>query len=266
MERLRMGPAYASRLLAETNGSQGTATDLGRIALALNLEVREVDAGGFDGALVRAKSVPIGAIIVRRSILEASRKNFTIAHEIGHFLMPGHEESGGVCASDDIGNWTRPANVLEREADEFAAELLMPEASIRPFIESSPPSLGVMEEIAGKFRSSFSSVAWRYCDLTRERCAVVWSARGQIQWSKHSKYFGYRLRKSGAVRQGSFAFGCTARSRGPSLPKPVSAALWIQSKNLPQGEVIWEQSKALPNYDSVLSLLWIKKPIRKAGL
>lgn len=265
MKRLRSGPAYASHLLAESNGSRGTATDLGRIALALNLEVLEVDAEGFDGALVRAKDVPVGAIVVRRSILEGSRKNFTIAHEIGHFLMPGHEESEGVCASNDIGNWKQPANAFEREADEFAAELLMPEASVRSFIESSPPSLGVIEEIAGKFRSSFSSAAWRYCDLTRDRCAVVWSAKGQIQWSKRSRYFGYRLRKSGAVRKGSFAFGCTTSSRGPSLPKPVSAELWLRSKNLPQGAVIWEQSKALPKYDSVLSLLWIKKPIRKAA-
>ena len=235
------------------------------MALALNLEVQEVDAEGFDGALVRARDVPVGAIVVRRSIPEDSRKNFTIAHEIGHFLMPGHDESGGVCSSGDIGNWKYPANAREREADEFAAELLMPEASIRSFIESSPPSLGVIEEIARRFRSSFSSAAWRYCDVTRERCAVVWSASGQVQWSKRSRYFGYCLQKGGPVLKGTFAFGCTSSSRGPSLPKPVSAELWIQSKNLPDGAVIWEQSKALPKYDSVLSLLWIKEPGRKAA-
>ncbi len=49
------------------------------------------------------------------------RKNFTLAHEIGHFLLPGHDQTELVCTKADIGNWGDGSKEIEREADEFAA-------------------------------------------------------------------------------------------------------------------------------------------------
>jgi hypothetical protein len=37
--------------------------------------------------------------VIRKSIREAGRKNFTLAHEIGHFLLPGHDQTELVCTS-----------------------------------------------------------------------------------------------------------------------------------------------------------------------
>src|ERR1035441_7120963 len=132
MTRVDRGPAYAKALLAELKVSG--PTDARRIAGQLQLDVSELDIQGFDGALVRAKGTPFGAIIVRDSIREPGRKNFTVAHEIGHFVLPGHDAGGAVCGSSDIGNWADASRELEREADEFAAELLLPTDYARPKI------------------------------------------------------------------------------------------------------------------------------------
>jgi hypothetical protein len=262
MQKLRRGPAYARVLLEEFGEGRKTpkrAANVHRIASILNLELREVDADGFDGSLIRAKDLPLGAIVVRQSIRETSRKNFTIAHELGHFLLPGHQEADAVCGSNDIGNWGDASKALEREADEFAAELLMPASVVQPIIRSADPSLQTIEKIARQCGSSLSAAAWRYCDLTRERCAVVWSMHQRIQWSKRSRYFGFRFKKSAPVQPGTFAFECFDIGKGLAEPRAVSAKLWIGSKNLSEGAQIWEQSKSLPRYASVLSLLWIKE-------
>lgn len=254
MSSVLIGSAYARALLSEIEPS---AADIKMIAGELNLQICEVDAYGFDGALVRARELPLGAIVVRQSIPEGTRKAFTIAHELGHFLIPGHDEADRVCTLSDVGNWTDAAKKREREADEFAAELLMPDSIIRPMLEGIRPSLGVIEQIASRCRTSLSAAAWRYCDLTTEPCAVVWSAYGRIEWSKHSERFGFVLNRGAAIQPGTFAHGCAAGVRGPGQAKPVSAELWIASGHLLANVQVWEQSRALPNYDSVLSLLWM---------
>jgi hypothetical protein len=81
------------------------ALRLDDIAKPLGLSMREVDSDGFDGALVRRSSGVGGRILVKRNIRERTRKRFTAAHEIGHYLL--HRDSDSLsCGSQDIANWT----------------------------------------------------------------------------------------------------------------------------------------------------------------
>ena len=60
-----------------------------------------------------------------------TRQRFSTAHELGHYLH-GHEDyDHGKTHIDDRPTWLDPQNHLEVEADEFAAELLMPEHLLR---------------------------------------------------------------------------------------------------------------------------------------
>src|SRR5712672_951989 len=169
MTRLTKGAAYGRVLARELRVGPG---NLSHIAPRLGLEIREVNAEGFDGALIRARELALGAIVIRKSIREAGRKNFTLAHEIGHFLLPGHDQTELICMKADVGNWGDGSKEIEREADEFAAELLVSSAFVRPIIDSAPPSLQLIEKIAQRFHTSLSAAAWRYCALTQEKCAI----------------------------------------------------------------------------------------------
>lgn len=249
------GAAYAKALLAELGGQ---ATDVSQIAGALGLTVREVEAEGFDGALVRANGIPLGAIVLRKSLRETGRKNFTIAHEIGHFVLAGHEQESLACASSDVADWSESSGERERDADGFAAELLMPASLVRPLVNSLAPSLQTIEEIARKFRTSLSAAAWRYCDLVSEPCAVVWSTDGVAQWSKRSATFSSALAKGKRIEEGSFADACFRKAKVPGRPRTVPVGLWLSATDLNSTRQIWEQSKALPAYRSVISLLWFK--------
>jgi Zn-dependent peptidase ImmA (M78 family) len=255
MTGLTKGAAYGRVLARELRDGPG---NLFRIAPRLGLEIREVNADGFDGALIRARELPLGAIVIRKSIREAGRKNFTLAHEIGHFLLPGHDQTELICTKADVGNWGDGSKEIEREADEFAAELLMPSALVQRIIRSAAPSLQLIEKIASQFHTSLSAAAWRYCDLAKEQCAIVWSGGERIDWSKRSETFALSLRKGTPLNKATFAFRAFDGQAVPKQPQEVPANGWISANDLAENGKLWEQSKALPAYGSVISLLWLQ--------
>jgi hypothetical protein len=262
--KLPTGQIYAKAMLDEL-GIVGLA-DVREVAAQLKLELNEVEVDGFDGALIRAEGASFGAIAVRRGILEDGRKNFTIAHEIGHYVLPGHDKCDEVCLDTDVGNWSDVGKQLEREADEFAAELLIPTSYARHRFSETTPSLQTISGVATDCRASLSAMAWRYCDLAPYACAIVWSKESRIAWSRASGEFDFFIEWGKYLEKGTFARALFEgkKTEGDS-PSPVPAGLWLDSRHLNEGAEIWEQSIFLRNYRSVLSLLWIKGPISKQG-
>ncbi len=221
------------------------------VARALRFKVKEEHLRGCDGVLVRPQGMNRGIIAVRRDIWSPGRKRVTIAHEIGHFVLHGHDDHGSICKGKDIEGWAKGGNDKERQADDFAAELLIPTTVVAPHLISHTPSLGVVESIANDCGASLSASAWRYCDLTTEQCSVVWSEKEQIVWSKASSEFPFFIKKGQQIEQASYAYNCFKGEVVPSHPELVSAEAWIDSWNLIQGSRIYEESRALPSYGSV---------------
>src|SRR5262245_12155790 len=167
--------------------------DVRQIAGALKVSIRERPLERCEGMLVRVKGTARGAIALSTSIRENSRKLFTIAHELGHLLLPGHEDSG-VCASDAIENWSGGLRAKEREANAFAAELLMPGTAVLHLVGQREPSLALIDQIADSFRTSLTASGYRFAGLTTYAVALVWSSAGRIRWAKRSEEFSGWLR------------------------------------------------------------------------
>lgn len=80
------------------------------------------------------RRIYVNAVEARRS---PGRRNFTIAHELGHWHLhrgEGDDAHTRFCRADDVGGESRAlrdAVRIEREANRFAAALLMPEALVR---------------------------------------------------------------------------------------------------------------------------------------
>ncbi|HEY2868495.1 MAG TPA: ImmA/IrrE family metallo-endopeptidase, partial [Gaiellales bacterium] len=95
-----------------------SADDLGPIAgLAPNVQL--------SGLLLPAR----WEIWVRRDE-PGPRRRFTVAHEVGHHLL--HSDGAAVlCRPSDVETAQGDVRAREREANRFAAELLMPEPMVR---------------------------------------------------------------------------------------------------------------------------------------
>lgn len=98
--------------------------------------------------------LPAERVILVNAAEPETRRRFTIAHELGHWVcqcLEGHT-APIYCRAEDIGG-DPAAKQLEREANVFAAELLMPEEAIR--------KADVGEGCSDAFGVSREAMAWR---------------------------------------------------------------------------------------------------------
>jgi Zn-dependent peptidase ImmA (M78 family) len=94
--------------------------------------------------------LPLERVIVVNGAEPETRRRFTIAHELGHWICQCIEGIAEpvMCRDNDLSTATNRAR--EREANVFAAELLMPEAAIRHAGDAAAAAiaLGVSPEAA----------------------------------------------------------------------------------------------------------------------
>ena len=80
-------------------------------------------------------------------------------------------------------------NPAELEADEFAADLLMPMELYRKQLDSFRCgfcTLGDLAKLADRLGTSLTSTARRYCESDREPCTIFFSTSGLMHWGKAS--------------------------------------------------------------------------------
>jgi len=86
---------------------------------------------GFVGALTCGNNGQY-YIIVNQEISSSGRRNFTIAHELGHYFLEHQLLSNYFyCFEKDIAEETQASSGIEREANHFASCFLMPEEKVK---------------------------------------------------------------------------------------------------------------------------------------
>lgn len=90
------------------------------------------------------------------------RKNFTIAHEIGHYAL-GHVSLSNTLLRDEASNFMTGTFIpVEREANKFAAALLMPSRMIHFAIKEGHVSIASLAKLFGV---SEVAMKWRLVNL-----------------------------------------------------------------------------------------------------
>jgi len=232
---------------------------LPEVVSQIGLELVFRKAESYEGALLRIKNVPRGLIVINSDIKEESRKRFTIAHECGHFLLPGQQDLSTPCSKERIENWSEKLNRPELDANRFAAEILMPKSLISIYLQIEP-NMDSVQSIASTCGTSLTASGFRLIELTSFRAAIVWSHNRSVVWYKSSPEFSRWIRR-GELSEETFAFDCFEGRRTPQKLESVPATAWLFEKGLEDGARIWEHSVPLPNYSAVLSLLVIRESI-----
>ncbi|MGL6066445.1 MAG: ImmA/IrrE family metallo-endopeptidase [Cetobacterium sp.] len=144
--------------------------DLSKIVEKFGLKLYEVDLDKF----YPGKNLS-GILRVENKIKEIyinnahpdTRSKFTIAHELGHFFLHGDilEETGRIISFR--GNYQNMDKVIEKEADLFAAELLMPKEIMYQIIEID--SKNNLEYLSKYFGVSNVAMSRRIIELNEEK-------------------------------------------------------------------------------------------------
>lgn len=93
------------------------------------LKFESIPVQGIDGVSINLKLPNKEARIIVNSDISPRRKRFTLAHELGHLVIPWHIGTIVDEIKDESGNYFERNQAyweIEREANRFAAELLMP--------------------------------------------------------------------------------------------------------------------------------------------
>lgn len=123
------------------------------------------------------------------SIANQGFQNFTVAHELGHYFIAGHPEALLVDGKHFSRSGFISTHPLEREADTFAAEFLMPWQLIEPLIRSARRGLPAIKALSDACESSLLASAIRYAERTKECVAVILSYQGKVEFMVASDAF-----------------------------------------------------------------------------
>ena len=144
---------------------------------------KDIPYKGIDGVSVNIKVPGKSPKIIVNTLLPPKRQLFTIAHELGHIIIPWH--LGTII--DDIysqGYKDYIYSELEHEANRFAAELLMPKQWLMAQIKKHKKSYALLHEnIALKSGVSDYAAAIRLLEILPKNTIFIGVENGFV---KHS--------------------------------------------------------------------------------
>lgn len=241
----------ARQLLWECGIDDPSKIDPAKIAAHLKIKVIY---GPLDGPTAHiCRNGDRAVMRVSDAIVQPGRRNFTIAHELGHYVL-GHRISSG----DELAP-TERTPYQEREADVFAAELLMPEDFVSRHV-AMPATLVTVRSIVQTFRTSIVAAARRYVELTDRSCALVFSKDGHVVWAKHSRSFPGRIPHQIRIARGTIAadFHAANTNALDETERVVPTSAWFAIGNAPVACTSFVEHAELvpePGWGGVLSLL-----------
>lgn len=231
------------------------------IAKALDIvDVDLHDAEGFEGMLVTDPVRSRGGILANTS-KGMNRARFTVAHELGHFLMEWHVETFGDgfrCRWADMRE-TRMASRHQKqevEANRFAAEILAPAHLVAPWIDGDV-ELAKALGLGQKLKLSREAAIRRYVERHDEPIAAIWSIAGLI------RYFAANPRFPGLARHPSEALSSAtvaarviaAGKRSLTGMQECDAAAWLRDPEIE----LFEQTR-VGDAGRAVTLLWATVP------
>jgi Zn-dependent peptidase ImmA (M78 family) len=190
-------------------------------------------------------------------------KRFTVGHELGHYFLDGHAQqlfpSGQGLHKSESGFTSK--NPYEREADAFAAGLLMPKSLFKAALANAGEGLAAIESLADLCRTSLTATAIRYAKLSDDQVAVVCSTGDKIDFAFMSDSLRARPDLTW-IRKGT---GLTAHCATAKFNRDTSNVLNARRVNSTANLGDWftggdgdvnEEIVGLGEYGRTLTVLW----------
>jgi Zn-dependent peptidase ImmA (M78 family) len=264
--------AEIHRQLRAQQGNISLPIPLAQIAAALGVEeIVERETTTFEGMLVASADKSRGGIVLRKG-MQRGRRNFTLGHEIGHFVNPYHKPppAGFVCVREGLAGrradgkkWDQRSAFerMEIEANEFSVALMVPTPEFRKSRERlSGSDLRHIQTLANLFATSKEVMSRIYVDTSPEKIGIVTSLNGQLRsfiLPPSFPYLGLGKGRPLPSRSLSEHFLKTATPGGVSGLLPISADVWLDRS--PRNVELFEQVIAQRD-GFAITLLRIQEP------
>lgn len=194
--------------------------------------------------------------------LYVPRVRFSFAHELGHYFIDEHRValmapdisphgSKGIFSSDIRS---------EREADYFAACLLMPEKRLKQDVFRKKFTMTLMNELRSKYQVSMTALLLRFTGLGNHPLMIVCSVHNRLKWLNYSDDFPFkklRLGIGGEVPECSAAAEYFREGTKYEKAERVFAEDWFELwKADDRGRELFEYCVYYEALDQVISVIW----------
>ncbi len=223
------------------------------LARALGLDVIYGGLENIDAWLLR-RGDGTGVIRVSATIANPNRRRFSIAHEIGHWILHEGKNQGYLCTAKDLSDYIKSPE--ETEANWFAATLLMPRHLVSEAIKGKDPSFAIIEQITRDFGTSKIAAARRFVELTKERVILVYSSSGHVEWRAKSKAAQYDALASETIPEDSWTFKVSSGANTLCGHQPCLPDVWLKENPHKSTDELFEDVCIIGSLDAIMTLLW----------
>ncbi len=164
------------------------------------------------------------------------RQRFSIAHELGHWDL--HRGRQFECRATDIDNAANDPLNPERQADEYAADLLMPWYLFKPMVaKARQVDLALLEGLHSKFDASLTATAIRIAEANVEPVIVACYDGSGRRWVKRSKDVPERWYPVAKLDPETYAADVLAGKCARTHISTVGADAWFEADGIDEYEM-----------------------------
>lgn len=125
---------------------------------------------------------------------DSARGRFTLAHELGHYFIDSHREGikKGILKPHPSRTNQKQHNKIEREADYFASNLLMPEDRFKEDIGKKTFNIELIDYLKDEYKVSRTACSFRFSDIGNHSILIIYAETGKVKWYHYSNDFKYK--------------------------------------------------------------------------
>lgn len=240
----------AERLLLDLGVSSPKDIDLEAIAWTRGAVVHKRPLDNCEATIVGSQK---RAVITVNSRSIPTRQRYSLAHEIGHWHF--HKGQALYCGTGEIEKIDYGQLDPERQADEFASDLILPNFLFRPLaLRLKKPTLAAVREIADELQASLTATYFKLLQNDLYPLVIVCHNNFKRKWFKRAPSVpGYWFPRDD-LDADSFTFDMQFKgAKEKNYASKIGAGAWFDFRNCDRYE-IFEQSFQLPNNETLTVL------------
>lgn len=209
---------------------------------------------GAQGRIIFSKNSDSSIITINEEIDYLPKKKFVLGHELGHRLLH-FKIMNFICDDNDFRKWTN-SNRYEYEANDFSAEILMPEHLVQSITKGKKLNADLLQTLSNELGTSITSTCIQYSKYGEVPCYIIMYNKGRVEWVAKNEFLNLGfIEKGQEPPKGSITkkYFDTGKKKGQEVCLVTD---WFPDF-YKQDLYLYEDSIYFDKYSSAITLLWV---------
>lgn len=209
----------------------------------------------LQGSAARIIGIGDRAFITVDSGSPRARQRFSVAHELGHWMIDRGQLSGFDCNERNlVTGWS--IDSPERRANRFAADLLMPSPIFSPLAKNREITFETVRHLCERFETSLTATAIRLVESGSYPSMLVCTTNAGIKWKFRDRDIPDNIQLRDTPSDYTNASELLSGRSPETNPTDIQSSDWFTHPRSRHYSIMEDSVRIFD--DTVLSLLWWK--------